>query len=521
MADERNDVPDTPADDTGASETETGDAKTRYRKVPGRLMRTLKTGGLSSMVGSSYFGGKLLDKFRSKEKRKAARQARHSKNASRVLETMAELRGPIMKIGQLLSTHREVLPDSYTDVLTSLQSKAPPMPYDDVREIIIEEFDAPPEEVFGRFEPEAHAAASIGQVHRAWLDSGEPVAVKVQYPGAEAMVDSDLKNLELGMKMVKSIGADVLRNEKLDMTPIYEEIAEHIRQETDMCREAFNAQLMAEVFADHPDIIVPKVHLPYSGLRVVTYEFIEGDDIGQWVGRDWAEGEHADARERVATLLTDAFWHQLTGEGLLHADPHPGNSARLWLRQDLRDRHRRELRRSHPCLPRRGRRRDPRCFRRARHARRPRRPAGVPGRQAHRAVLLHRPRRRELQLRRRVLRGPRPRGHPALHLDPPHPEGPEGVPLPVARHPRLLRVLQPTSARDELPCGGAPSHRARVARPLRRDSGLLSAGRLRTVHIGTATPTEPHLSRAVLGALDRGRSTGRTRPPATVKTPTS
>lgn len=306
-------------DDEQGRPTESG------KRVPGRLMRTLKTSTMGSAVGSSYLGGKLFDRFRSKEGRREAREERHRKNATRVLETMRELRGPIMKVGQLLSTHREILPESYTELLTSLQSKAPPMPYEDVRRIVEEELGAPPEAIFARFEREAHAAASIGQVHRAWLADGTALAVKVQYPGAESMVDSDLKNLELGMKLVKSIGADVMRNKKMDLSPIYEEIAEHIRQETDLCREAFNAQLMAEVFAGHPDIIVPRVFLEHSGLRVITYEFIEGRDIGSFCDRDWKEGEHQGARERIAQLLTDAFWLQLTRQGVLHADPHPGN----------------------------------------------------------------------------------------------------------------------------------------------------------------------------------------------------
>src|SRR5690606_6561981 len=260
----------------------------------------LKTSGLGSLVGSSYLGGKVLDKFRSGERRKEAASERHQKNAKRILETMAELRGPIMKVGQLLSTHREVLPESYTGMLSSLQSKAPPMPFSDVAAIIEEEFGESPDKLFAEFEREAHAAASIGQVHRARLHDGQAVAVKVQYPGAESMVEGDLKNLELGMKLVKSVGADVMRNKKFDLTPVYEEIAEHIRQETDLCREAFNAQLMGAIFEDHPDIIVPRVHMAYCGLRVVTYDFIEGENIGDFIDRHMADDDltlRQDARE--------------------------------------------------------------------------------------------------------------------------------------------------------------------------------------------------------------------------------
>jgi predicted unusual protein kinase regulating ubiquinone biosynthesis (AarF/ABC1/UbiB family) len=295
---------------------------TLFKKVPGRFMRTLKTGGLTSALGGSFLGGKVMDAFRSPAGREKAQAARHVKNATRIVETMAELRGPIMKIGQLLSTHTEALPTTYTEMLSSLQSQAPPMPYADVRKVIIEDLGAPPEELFARFDERAHAAASIGQVHRAWLKTGEAVAVKVQYPGAAQMVDGDLKNLESAIKLVKTVAADMLRNKKFDLSPVYEEIAEHIRQETDACRESFNARMMAQVFAGEPQIKVPDVHLDFSGLKVITYEFIEGKSIKDFITEDATD--QADA-EHIASLLTKAFWGQLLRGGVLHADPHPGN----------------------------------------------------------------------------------------------------------------------------------------------------------------------------------------------------
>lgn len=298
------------------------DRRPRYKKVPGRFMRTLKTGTLTSKVGSSFVGGKMMDLFRSKERRQEAKGARDKKNANRMLTTMAELRGPIMKIGQLLSTHTEALPETYIEALSGLQSQAPPMPYSDVRRVILEDLGAPPEELFERFDEEAHAAASMGQVHRAWLKSGEAVAVKVQYPGADAMVSGDLKNLEAGVRFVKTVAADMLRNKRMDLTPIYEEIAEHLRQETDMCRESFNARLLYELFEDHPEIVIPKVYMEQSGLRVITYEFIEGEQITSYIDSDARDQE---SKERLARLLTEAFWWQLGRGGLLHADPHPGN----------------------------------------------------------------------------------------------------------------------------------------------------------------------------------------------------
>lgn len=289
-------------------------------KVPGRLLRTLKTGFLGSSVASSYLGGKILDRFRNEGDRAELELARHLQNAKRIAATMKELRGPLMKVGQLLSTHAEALPGEYGEVLRSLQSSAPPMRYATIRDVIEMDLGATPEELFAEFSHEAIAAASLGQVHRARLRDGTAVAVKVQYPGAVASVDGDLKNLKFGASLVKNLLADVVRNERLDFTPVADEIAEVLAQETDYCREAFNAQLMAKLFAGLDWIVIPRVHPKYSGLRTVTYDFIEGVDLGTAL----AEGDAA-ARAAIVTKLSDAFWMQMVRGGVLHADPHPGN----------------------------------------------------------------------------------------------------------------------------------------------------------------------------------------------------
>ena len=295
-------------------------SKDPAEKVPGRLVRTLKAGFLGSSVASSYLGGKILDRFRQEASRPEVELQRHLQNAKRIAETMKELRGPLMKVGQLLSTHAEALPGEYGEVLRSLQSSAPPMSYATIRDVIEMDLGATPEELFAEFSREAIAAASLGQVHRARLKDGTDVAVKVQYPGAAASVDGDLKNLKLGAAMVKGLLADVVRNDRLDFTPVAEEIAEVLAQETDYCREAYNARLMAKLFEGDPGVVIPRVHTRYSGLRTVTYDFIEGVDLNAALANP-----DPDFRAAVVTRLSDAFWHQMIRGGLLHADPHPGN----------------------------------------------------------------------------------------------------------------------------------------------------------------------------------------------------
>jgi len=295
-------------------------AKDSEEKVPGRLVRTLKGAWLGSAVASSYLGGKLIDRFRGEAGKAENELLRHVQNARRIADTMKELRGPLMKVGQLLSTHAEALPGEYGEILRSLQSSAPPMSYETIREVIRKDLGDTPEALFKDFSRTAMAAASLGQVHRATLPDGTAVVVKVQYPGADASVDGDLKNLKLGAAMVKNLLADLIRNERLDFTPVAEEIAEHIAQETDYCREAYNAQLLRKLFEHEDWVFIPRVHPEFSGLRVITYDYVDGEDLGKAL-----QSPDRARRERIVTRLSDAFWFQMMRGGLLHADPHPGN----------------------------------------------------------------------------------------------------------------------------------------------------------------------------------------------------
>lgn len=241
-------------------------------RVPGRVARTLRSAWLGGRVGSSYLGGKLADVFRRGGEREGAGAERHAANARRIVETMGELRGPLMKIGQLLSTHAEALPEEYGTILRSLQSKAPPMSFGAIREVLEADLGAPPEELFAELSREAASAASLGQVHRGRLKDGTEVAVKVQYPGAEDAVRADLSNMSVATGMVKRLLVDALGQTRFDLTPIAEELAEHLLQETDYCREAYNAKLLGRLFEGDDRIVVPRVHDACSGLRVVTYD---------------------------------------------------------------------------------------------------------------------------------------------------------------------------------------------------------------------------------------------------------
>ncbi|MEZ4255726.1 MAG: AarF/ABC1/UbiB kinase family protein [Polyangiales bacterium] len=291
-------------------------------KLPGRFRRTLQTAWLGGSVGGRMATGKLADAFRSESSRAAARSARAVDAAKNTVRTMSELRGPIMKVGQLLSTHTHVLPEEMRAILRPLEEGVPPMPFEAARKVVEAELGEPLETAFREFGETAVAAASLGQVHRAKLPDGTEVAVKVQYPGAADSVHADAKNLRTGATLAKTLVADVLRQSRLDMTPIADELAEHLLQETDYCREAYNAKLLRRLFdaSSRKDVFVPRVHDSHSSLRVITYDWVEGDGID--AGLTHAE---VSVRERTVEQLCHSFWHQLYRGGVLHADPHPGN----------------------------------------------------------------------------------------------------------------------------------------------------------------------------------------------------
>src|SRR5512140_2052926 len=170
--------------------------KTRGDITSGRAKRVFKVGELATSVGSSYLWEAVRGPFRSADKRQQALLDIHVKNALKIVERSKELRGAFTKLVQLLSMRDDILPTEVLQVLSASQSSVPPMDYPLIRKQILSELGRPPEALFGAFDEEAFAAASLGQVHKARLKSGKDVVVKVQYPGVEETVNQDLKNVK-------------------------------------------------------------------------------------------------------------------------------------------------------------------------------------------------------------------------------------------------------------------------------------------------------------------------------------
>ncbi len=286
----------------------------------GRARRMLSLGRLTTSVGGSYLWRALKRPFQSVSKAQQELLAAHIRNAERVVARSAELRGAFMKLAQMLSMRHDLLPAEVLEVLSAVQSSAPPMPWARVREVLIAELGAPPEERFARFETDAVAAASLGQVHRAVLRSGERVAVKVQYPGVEATVHQDVKNLKALVAVFAGIARDVMRQD-VEPEELMAELEERLREELDYRHEAANLERFAALLHDDPEVIVPAVHRELSTARVLTMEWLEGYPIQDVM----APGVDQTLKDWVAEKLFRLYFRQILEFGALHTDPHPGN----------------------------------------------------------------------------------------------------------------------------------------------------------------------------------------------------
>jgi len=286
----------------------------------GRTRRMLSVGQLTTAVGGSYLWQVIKRPFQSATRTEQALLATHIRNAERVVARSKELRGAFMKLVQMLSMRSDLFPAEALEVLSVVQSSVPAMPYARVQEVLTAELGAPPEERFQHFEPTAFAAASLGQVHRAVLSSGEPVAVKVQYPGVAATVKQDVKNVRALLGVLAALARDVMR-QKVDPEEVAAELEDRLREELDYLHEADNLERFRHLLADDPEVMIPRVHRQLTTTRVLTMEYLEGYPIQDIL----APGVDQGLKDWIADKLFRLLWRQVLEFGVLHTDPHPGN----------------------------------------------------------------------------------------------------------------------------------------------------------------------------------------------------
>ncbi len=235
------------------------------------------------------------------------------------LRLMLEELGPTyVKIGQIVSSQASVLPIEWATELARLQDAVPPFPSDQVRQRIIEELGAPPEELYASFEPHAFAAASTAQVHRATLHDGTQVAVKVQRPNISKTMRADLGIMQNAARVVSSRSESV---RALDLVGMLEQFSSGVLEELDYRGEAYNALRLAENMARLPGVHVPAVYGDLSTSTVITQEFIHGVKVSDVEAIERAGLD----RDEIARNALRALIKQLPVDGFFHADPHPGN----------------------------------------------------------------------------------------------------------------------------------------------------------------------------------------------------
>ncbi|MEB2284637.1 MAG: hypothetical protein B6D46_00480 [Polyangiaceae bacterium UTPRO1] len=313
-------APQPPLDESRAGKRAAPAGKRSAALTTGRARRVLKVGSLTTSVGSSYLWQALKRPFQSSERTERDLLDAHVRNAVRIVERSTELKGAFMKLVQMLSMRNDLLPPEAIAVLSTVQSSVPPMDITLISEQVRRELGKPPEKLFAEFEPEAFAAASLGQVHRARLPSGEAVVVKIQYPGVEDTVDQDLKNIRALIATLARIGRDVMK-QKIDASEVARELEDRLREELDYVNEAKNLTRFRELFSDDPEIVIPRPFPEFSSRRVLTMEAIEGYPLADIL----APGVDQELKDWVALKYFRVLWRQVFEFGILHTDPHPGN----------------------------------------------------------------------------------------------------------------------------------------------------------------------------------------------------
>jgi predicted unusual protein kinase regulating ubiquinone biosynthesis (AarF/ABC1/UbiB family) len=280
--------------------------------------RFAKLAGMTASVAGNYAKGRVKGLFQGLEARQKDARADNARNGERIARTLGELKGAAMKIGQLASTARDILPDEVVAALTTLQGDAPPMPFEVISSQIYREFGSPPELLFERFDPEPFAAASIGQVHRARTDDGREVVCKVQYPGVDKSVDSDITHLKLALR---ASGLISFRKQAVDL--LFAELRDRLHEELDYTNEADNVRLFRRIHRADEHLIIPDVVGERSSGRVLTLTYEPGDAFSDL---DEA-GYDQETRDTLGARIVDMMYRHIFELHTVHADPNPANFA--------------------------------------------------------------------------------------------------------------------------------------------------------------------------------------------------
>jgi predicted unusual protein kinase regulating ubiquinone biosynthesis (AarF/ABC1/UbiB family) len=279
-------------------------------KIPiSKVSRASKFIGTGAKVGGNYikhYAKKLIQQ-------EVSRESLDEENASDIYDSLSELKGSALKVAQMLSMDQGMLPTAYAQKFSQAQYSAPPLSYPLVMKTFLQQVGQSPTGVFDSFSKQAIKAASIGQVHQAQKD-GQKLAIKVQYPGVAASIESDLRIVKPLARQLFNIGA-------AEMEYYMGEVKNKLIEECDYQLELKRGTEIAEACDHIEGLRFPKYYAELSGERIITMDWIEGMHLNEFL----ATNPGLEVRQRAAQTLWDFFNYQIHELRMVHADPHPGN----------------------------------------------------------------------------------------------------------------------------------------------------------------------------------------------------
>ena len=268
-------------------------------KFSKRVKRYASLGTSASSLAFNFIGSKLFNK-------------EDQENAEELTRVLGNLKGPIMKIAQLLSTVPDLLPREYAIELTKLQSSAPPMGWNFVKRRMTKELGNNWVQRFKDFDKEPYAAASLGQVHKA-VYKNQKIVCKLQYPDMLSIVEADISQLRLLFSIYKRI------DKTIDTSEIQKEISSRVREELDYIREQKHMMLFNCIFSESENVIVPSFFSEISTERLLCMNYLDGKKL-----LDFKNKSH-EVRKTLAKNMFQAWYYPFYKFGIIHGDPHLGN----------------------------------------------------------------------------------------------------------------------------------------------------------------------------------------------------
>ena len=279
--------------------------------------RFMKLASMTASIATKTVSNSIRNFNADEEQKNKARSQLFQDIGLQIADTLGEMKGAVMKVGQIASQYKDIFPPEVARAIAKLQRQAPPMPFAEIKQQVENELGQSLDKAFKHFDEQPFAAASIGQVHKATLPNGTLVVVKVQYPGVDTACESDLKQVRLALRLM-----GVLKVDKKLQDRIFKEIQDSLHEELNYEIEAQNLKVF-KTFHQALDnkIIIPDVYPEYSTRRVLTLSFEAGESI------ETASTWDVSVRNEIGRRLVLALGQQMFFLKRFHCDPHPGNFA--------------------------------------------------------------------------------------------------------------------------------------------------------------------------------------------------